>query len=212
MTLDTHTPCRSKGEHAVNDNLSDIICIVDRSGSMDAIRSDAIGGFNTFLNDQKQQPGKATLSLVLFNHEYELVYDNIDITKVPPLNEDTYRPQGMTALLDAVGRTIDAVGNRLAATPEPERPGKVIVAILTDGLENSSKDYARTKVAEMIRHQQQKYSWDFIFLAANQDAVATARDISIHAEDAFSFEATAEGVRNANLAMSREVSYRRAKR
>jgi uncharacterized protein YegL len=195
----------------MNDNLSDIICIVDRSGSMDAIRSDAIGGFNAFLSDQKQQPGEAKLSLVLFNHEYKLVYDNVDIANVPPLDENTYRPQGMTALLDAVGRTIDAVGQRLSETPEPERPAKVIVAILTDGLENASADYSRSKVADMIRHQQQKYSWDFIFLAANQDAIATASTISIAAKDAISFDATGEGVRNANLMMSQEVARRRAR-
>ena len=193
----------------MNDNLSEIICIVDRSGSMDAIRSDAIGGFNTFLSDQQKEPGEATLSLVLFNHKYKLVYDNIDIAQASPLTEKTYQPQGMTALLDAVGRTIDGVGKRLSKTPETERPGKVIVAILTDGLENASSDYSRDKIAKMIQHQQDVYSWDFIFLAANQDAIATARTMSIDAQDAISFDATGEGVRNAQAVMSQQVAYRR---
>ena len=193
----------------MNDNLSEIVCIVDRSGSMDSIRSDAIGGFNAFLSDQKQQPGEAMLSLVLFNHEYKLVYDHIDIAKTPKLTDKTYQPAGMTALLDAVGRTIDAVGERLAATPEAQRPAKVIVAILTDGLENASKDYSRDKVAKMIQRQQQKYSWEFIFLAANQDAIAAAQDISITAKDAVAFTSTGEGVRTAYTAMSAEVTRRR---
>jgi uncharacterized protein YegL len=193
----------------MNEHLSEIVCIVDRSGSMDAIRTDAIGGFNTFLTDQKQEPGEATLSLVLFNHQYTLAYDNIRLDKVRPLNEKTYVPQGMTALLDAVGRTIDAVGERLSRTPEPERPSKVIVAILTDGLENASREYSRGKVAEMIQHQREKYSWEFIFLAANQDAIASARSISIAAEDAFAFQATGAGVRHANMQMSQEIARRR---
>ena len=193
----------------MKDNLSDIICILDRSGSMESIRSDAIGGFNTFLADQKQQPGEAYFTLVLFNHDYLLVHDHVPIAQAKPLDGRTYQPQGTTALLDAVGRTIDDVGNRLSGTPEPERPSKVIVAILTDGLENASKDYSRDRVAQMIKHQQEKYSWEFIFLAANQDAIATAREISIAAKDAMTFAATPDGVYNANLQMSREVARRR---
>ena len=121
----------------------------------------------------------------------------------------TYVPAGMTALLDAVGRTIDAVGQRLSDTPEAERPGKVIVAILTDGLENASKDYSRGKVSEMIQHQRDVYKWEFIFLAANQDAIASARSISIHAHDAMPFQSTGEGVRHAYASMSEEVTRRR---
>lgn len=196
----------------MNDNLSEIICIVDRSGSMGSIRSDAIGGFNVFLEDQKKAPGEAHLSLVLFNDQYELVHDHVDIQRVPELNEETYQPSGTTALLDAVGRTIDRVGQRLAKTAEHDKPCKVIVAILTDGLENASSDYSRAKIAEMIEHQQKVYSWEFIFLAANQDAIATASSMSIHAKDAISFDATGEGVRNANLRMSQEVAYRRARK
>ncbi len=195
----------------MNDNLSEIICIIDRSGSMDAIASDAIGGFNAFLSDQKKQPGEAAFTLALFNDGYELVHDNVDIQNVADLNENTYRPGGTTALLDAVGRTIDAVGVRLAQTPEAQRPGKVIVAILTDGLENASSDYSSSRIAEMIKHQQDAYSWEFIFLAANQDALATAGSMNINAKDAVSFDATGKGVRNANMRMSRMVADRRSK-
>jgi uncharacterized protein YegL len=195
----------------MNDNLSEIVCIVDRSGSMDAIRSDAIGGFNSFLNEQKKEPGDATLSLVLFNHEYALVHDNVNIAEVPPLDGKTYVPQGMTALLDAIGRTLDSVGQRLSQTPEAKRPRKVIVAILTDGLENASREYSRGKVSEMIKHQREVYSWEFIFLAANQDAIASAKSISIGAKDAVAFQSTGEGIRSAHAVMSREVARRRRK-
>ena len=116
----------------------------------------------------------------------------------------------MTALLDAIGRTIDAIGARLATTPEDQRPGKVIVAILTDGMENASRDYNNRRVADMISHQQEKYAWEFIFLAANQDAIATAQTLSIQAKDAIAFDATGQGVRMAMARVSEETTKRRS--
>jgi uncharacterized protein YegL len=193
----------------MKEQLSDIICIVDRSGSMAQITSDAIGGFNTFLQAQKEEPGEARLSLVLFDHEYLLVHDAVPIATVPPLTGETYVPRGTTALLDAIGRTIAAVGERLAATPEPERPGKVIVAILTDGLENASREYTHERISEMIRHQREEYAWEFVFLAANQDAIAAAVSLSINAKDAYSFDASADGIVAAYARMSEEVSFKR---
>lgn len=181
----------------MNADLTEIICIIDRSGSMDSIRTDAIGGFNAFLGAQQQLPGQARLTLVLFNHEYERVLDGTPLPDVQPLSDETYQPAGTTALLDAVGRTIDDVGQRLAATPEAERPGKVLVCILTDGLENSSSDYTRERVQAMIQHQQETYAWEFAFLAANQDAFAEAGGLSIAAHDAAGFAATSTGVREA---------------
>ena len=136
----------------MKERLTEIISIVDRSGSMQSILDDAIGGFNTFLAAQQRQPGQAKLSLILFDNEYQVVHQAVDIQQVEPLNQDTYVPRGSTALLDAVGKTIDAVGERLAATPESERPSQVIVSILTDGYENASQTYSKPKVAEMIKH------------------------------------------------------------
>jgi uncharacterized protein YegL len=190
-------------------DLTEIAFVLDRSGSMNAIAGDAIGGFNTFLSQQQALPGAAHLTLVLFDHEYLVVHDNVKIADVAPLNERTYVPRGMTALLDAVGRTVDAIGVRLAATPEDQRPAKVIVAILTDGLENASRDYTAARVSEMIRHQQQKYSWEFIFLAANQDAIATAGALAIQPKDAIAFTATGQGVRMAMARVSEETALRR---
>jgi uncharacterized protein YegL len=190
-------------------DLTDIAFVLDRSGSMNSIAGDAIGGFNTFLAQQQAQPGAAHLTLVLFDHEYLVPHDNVDIHNVPPLDARSYVPRGMTALLDAIGRTIDTVGVRLAATPESGRPGKVIVAILTDGMENASRDYTNAKVAAMIRHQQEKYSWEFIFLAANQDAIKAAEAIAIQPKDAIAFQATGQGVRMAMARVSEETARRR---
>jgi len=191
--------------------LSEIICVVDRSGSMGAIRSDAIGGFNTFLQTQKDLPGDAKFTLILFNDSYDIVYDGAPIKEVKNLISKTYVPRGNTALYDAVGRAIDTVGLRLANTPEEERPEKVIVAILTDGEENSSKEYSLQRINEMIKHQKEVYSWEVVFLAANMDAVAAAQTLGIQSKDAFSFVATGKGIRSAYKDMSRSVSQYRTK-
>jgi uncharacterized protein YegL len=193
-------------------DLTEIAFVLDRSGSMQAIAGDAIGGFNAFLAQQQAERGAARLTLVLFDHEYLVAAEHVEIGAVAPLDERSYVPRGMTALLDAVGRTVDAVGVRLAQTPEEERPAKVIVAILTDGLENASREYGYGRVAEMIRHQQEKYGWEFVFLAANQDAMAAAGKLAIRAQDAVAFEATGAGVRMAMARVSEETSRRRAGR
>ena len=192
-------------------DLTEIAFVLDRSGSMNPITADAIGGFNTFLLAQQALSGQARLTLVLFDHEYLVAHNNVDIHAVPPLDNKTYVPRGMTALLDAVGRTIDDMGVRLAGTPEEDRPAKVIVAILTDGQENASRDYTFAKVSAMIKHQQEKYSWEFIFLAANQDAIAAAGAISIQPKDAIAFQATPMGVRAAHDQLSAEITKRRSR-
>jgi uncharacterized protein YegL len=191
--------------------LSEIICVVDRSGSMGPIKNDAIGGFNTFLQAQKELPGDAKLTLILFNQGYDIVHDGTPIKEVKNLNSKNYVPSGNTALYDAVGRAIDTVGGRLANTPEEERPEKVIVAILTDGEENSSKEYHLARINEMITHQKEVYNWEVVFLAANMDAVATAQTLGIQSKDAFNFVATGKGVRSAYVDMSRSVSAYRIK-
>lgn len=195
----------------MNTNLTEIACVLDRSGSMEPIREDAIGGFNSFLESQKKQPGEARLTLVLFDNEYLVPENGTPLARVKPLDATTYVPRGSTALYDAIGRTINEVGARLAATPEPDRPGKVIVAILTDGQENASTEFTRETIAGMISHQRKAYSWEFVFLAANQDAVTAARDIAIPAPSAFEFKADKEGMAQAMCLMSSEVTRRRGR-
>jgi len=195
----------------MKDNLTEIVCVIDRSGSMQAVRSDAIGGFNSFIEEQKKVPGGATLTVVLFNHEYEFLHRCVALEGVK-LDGENYVPGGTTALLDAVGRTIDDVGNRLSNTSEADRPGKVIVTILTDGLENASKDYTRNRINEMIKHQREKYGWEFVFLAANQDAFAEGASMGIPRDTTMAFAATPEGTKGAWSDTSRTVSRLRTNR
>lgn len=190
----------------MNNNLVHVACVIDRSGSMSTVCSDAIGGFNTFLEEQKKGPGEAVLTLVLFDHEYLVVHDAVPVASVAPLDETTYVPRGNTALLDAIGRTIDDLGARLAAMPEEERPGGVIVAILTDGHENSSLEYTRRRVAEMIEHQRTVYNWSFVFLAANQDAIDEAKKMNMDPALAFRYDGTAHGTRSVMRTMSSTTS------
>ncbi len=163
----------------MNEKLTHIILVIDRSGSMDAVRTDAIGGFNTFLEDQKKHPDEATVTLALFNHKYSLVHDFKPIQEVEKLDMKTYVPQGQTALLDAIGRTMDDVGKKLVAIQEDERPSKVIMAILTDGMENASSDYSRAKILEMIKQQEESYGWQIMYLAANQDAIREGASLGV---------------------------------
>src|SRR5574343_68862 len=133
--------------------LSEIVCVIDRSGSMRSIVNDAIGGLNTFIESQKNVPGEANMTIVLFDHEYLVSHNGVNIKLVQPFTTDTYVPRGTTALLDAIGRAITTVGERLNNTKEEDKPEKVIVAILTDGYENASREYTNSKINEMINHQ-----------------------------------------------------------
>jgi len=178
----------------MKEDLTDINIVLDRSGSMSSVRDDTIGGFNTFLQSQKEAPGEAQLTLVQFDHEYEIVYNGVDVQSVSELTTKTFVPRGSTALLDAIGRTINSTGARLAEMPEEERPGKVIFVILTDGEENSSAEFTKDQINEMIKLQTEIYNWDFVFLGANQDAIKTGASIGIVAGNAMTYAATADGV------------------
>ncbi len=160
-------------------DLTEIAFVLDRSGSMQSIAPIAIRGFNDFLTAHQTAPGQARLTLVLFDDEYLVSAASLPVAEVVPLDETTFVPRGCTALLDAIGRTIDELGERLSRMSEAERPGAVIVAILTDGLENASSDYKLKDVASRIRHQRETYKWEFLFLGANQDAIATAARMNI---------------------------------
>jgi len=190
----------------MNKNLTEIAYILDRSGSMNRMVKPAITGFNQFLAQQQQAPGEARLSLVLFNHRIRAPYLSTPIEEVAKLDRDSYIPRGGTALLDAIGTTVVHIGKRLAKTPETERPGQVVVAIFTDGRENSSTKYDRNRIAQMISHQQEKYSWKFLFLGANQDAIAEAAQLGIAPGDAGNVEFTEAGILASSLAISRKLN------
>lgn len=156
----------------------EIIDITDVSGSMQDIRSDIIGGFNTLVADQKKVPGEARLTYVQFDHEYTLKYAGKDIQHVPELAEGDYVPRGSTALFDAIGRTLNEQGQRIAAEKWAD---KVIVCIRTDGFENSSKEYKLERIKEMIKHAQE-HGWTFMFSAADQDAFAAGSSLGISSQ------------------------------
>ena len=165
-------------------DLTETVAIVDRSGSMAVILDDAQGGVNSLIKDQKNGDGECNFTLVQFDTEYEVIHDGIPIGDV---SEYELKPRGGTALLDAIGQTINTVGNRLSKMPESERPSLVVVAIATDGHENSSKEFNKSQIKEMIERQQNVYSWKFIFLGANQDAFSEAGGIGINAQSAADF-------------------------
>lgn len=191
--------------------LTEIVAVIDKSGSMDAIREDAMGAFNRFLSDQKNLPGEATFTLTLFDTNYNIVHARKPIKDVPELIRETYVPSGFTALTDAVGRTIDEVGKRLFDTPEPERPERVVMVIVTDGQENSSKEYSRQTVLDKIEHQTNVYQWEFVFLAAGPDAMKEAQRIGIKLPNVVAFAANDGGayVRKMRSLSSNVGSYRR---
>ena len=177
----------------MKDNLTDISVVLDRSGSMEMVKSDTIGGFNAFVESQKKADGDATLTLAQFDNVYDVIHEAVDIQSVPELTDTTFVPRGMTALLDAIGRTINSTGARLKAMDEADRPGKVIFVILTDGAENASREFTRGMVNEMIKTQTEQYNWDFVFLGANQDAIATGASLGISRGNSIRYSANAEG-------------------
>ena len=185
---------------------TEIAFILDRSGSMKSCQQAAIDGFNRFLADQQQIEGLAKLTLVLFDDEYCVPISSIPVQEIVPLTDDTYQPQGCTALLDAIGKTVDDLGLRLGALAEKDRPGQVVVAILTDGLENASQRFNWKEIAGKIKYQTDTYKWIFLFLGANQDAIATASNLSIAANNAANYVADTAGSRAGQAAFSRKMS------
>jgi Mg-chelatase subunit ChlD len=184
---------------------TDVTIVLDRSGSMEAIRSDVIGAFNAFVHDQQQLSGACRLTLVQFDDEYEIVCRARPIAEVPDLNHDSFVPRGSTSLLDAIGRTIRELDKRLAHEDGPDGAARALVAILTDGLENASTDFKRNDVFQMIKERTER-GWAFLFLAANQDAIAEGGRLGISALQSLNFVATAAGVHDGTQALSDAVA------
>lgn len=193
----------------MKENLTELVFILDRSGSMAGLESDTIGGFNSMIEKQKEEPGDAYVTTVLFDHEYKLLHDHVNLKDVKPMAKEEYSARGTTALLDAIGKTIDDIGVRLNETLEEERPSKVIFVITTDGYENASRVYSKTKVKKMIEHQQSKYSWVFMFLGANMDAVGEAASLGINTDFSRTYTANEYGTKSVYTAMSNSLSFAR---
>lgn len=191
-------------------NTTELVFILDKSGSMSGLESDTIGGYNAMLKKQQKEKGEAIVTTVLFDDNYELLHDRINIKGIAPMTEKEYFVEGCTALLDAIGKTIHKIGNAQKHTSPEHRANKVMFVITTDGLENASREYTYEKIKEMIENQKAKYSWEFIFLGANIDAIATAKRFGISADRAVNYHADSKGTRLNYKAVSEVVSCLRA--
>ena len=189
----------------MNKNLFEIAYILDRSGSMSRMVEPAIAGFNQFLSEQRDAPGDARLSLILFDDQYEVPCNRLPLGEVPELDTTTYVPRATTALLDAIGRTINQIDQKLATMLEAERPGKVMVAIFTDGFENASREFSLDRINSLIREKREEHGWEFLFLAANQDAIASAGRMGIDPKMAGTVKFSKEGVHSSSSSMSRKM-------
>src|SRR5215212_2259363 len=184
---------------------TDITVVLDRSGSMESIAGDVIGGLNTFIRAQAQVEGEACFTLVQFDDQYEVVHAHVPVQDVPPLTHQAYVPRGTTALLDAIGRTIVATGSRFAMMAEADRPQVVVFAVQTDGFENASQEFSRQQVSDMLRHQETKYAWQFVFLAADQDAIAEGGRMGFASASALDYDKDGDGVAALYDAMASKV-------
>ena len=194
------------------ENFTSINVIIDESGSMGHLVQDTVGGFNKFLADQKEVPGDAVFTLCLFSTKHHYPFDFVKLADVPALTSRSYKPGGSTALLDAIGTTINSVGAKLSAMPEEERPSKVIFLIITDGEENASKEFTKAQVASMVSHQRDIYSWEFVFMGANIDAIAEGGSLGIASHNAINYSASAAGTARLYGDVSRSLrTYRSSK-
>ena len=193
-------------------NLTEIVFILDRSGSMAGLVDDTIGGFNSMIRRQKDEAGQAYVSTVLFDNYTEVIHDRLDIRKIHPLTRKEYYVRGCTALLDAVGQSIRHIGNVHKYAREEDRPGKTLFIITTDGMENASREYTYERVRKMIEHQREKYGWEFLFLGANMDAAREAARFGIEEDRAANYHADRQGTAVIYEAMSEAVCSVRADR
>ena len=191
-------------------NLTELVFILDRSGSMSGLERDTIGGFNAMIEKQRKEPGEALISTVLFDNESEVIHDRVDIQKIEPMTDKDYYVRGCTALLDAVGGAIHHIGNVHKYAREEDRPEKTLFVITTDGMENASRKYSYDRVRAMIQRQKEKYGWEFIFLGANIDAAREAARFGIDEDRAANYNADSKGTAVIYEAMSEVVCNVRA--
>ena len=193
-------------------NLTEIVFILDRSGSMAGLENDTIGGFNAMIEKQKREPGEAYISTILFDNVSEVIHDRVDVQKVEPLTRKEYYVRGCTALLDAVGGAIHHIGNVHKYAREEDRPEKTLFVVTTDGMENASRKYSYDRLKTMIQRQKERYGWEFIFLGANIDATREAARFGIDEDRAANYHADHKGTAVIYEAMSEVVCNVRASR
>lgn len=182
-----------RGEQEMKKNLTELVMILDKSGSMSGLESDTIGGYRSMLEKQKETEGEVLVSTILFNERTSVIHNRESLNKVEPMTRREYIPGGCTALLDAVGSSIDHIVGVHRNLPDDQRPAKTIFVIITDGLENASREYSSAKVKKMIETETKKYGWEFIFLGANIDAVETAGRFGIDADHSVNYHSDPVG-------------------
>ncbi len=187
-------------------NLTEIVFILDRSGSMGGLEADTIGGYNSLLEKQKKEDGEAIISTVLFDDRQEVLHDRVNLEHIKPITDKEYYVRGCTALLDALGGAIHHIGNVHKYAREEDRPEKTLFIITTDGMENSSRRYTYDKVKKMVEHQKAKYGWEFLFLGANMDAIEVAGRFGIGADRAVNYECDTVGTALNYQVLSEAVS------
>ena len=187
-------------------DLTELVFILDRSGSMSGMEQDTIGGFNSMIEKQKKEEGECLVSVVLFDSEISVLYDRVPISEVPAMTDKEYYTRGCTALLDAMGGAIHHIGNVHQYAREEDVPEKTVFVITTDGMENASVRYSAEKVRQMVKHEQDKYGWEFLFLGANIDAVETARRYGLREGHAVRFHNDREGIELNYKVMAETVS------
>lgn len=192
--------------------LTEVIFILDRSGSMSGLEADTIGGFNSMIAKQKKEDGEAYISTVLFDDVSEVLYDRVPVNKIEPMNENQYYVRGCTALLDAIGGAIHHIDNVHKYIKKEDRPEKTLFIITTDGMENSSRRYSYDKVKKMVEKQKKKHGWEFLFLGANIDAIEVAGRFGISANRAINYESDRKGTQLNYEVLSKTVSCFRAAR
>lgn len=192
--------------------LTEVVFILDRSGSMSGLEADTIGGFNSMISKQKKEDGEAVISTVLFDDQQEVVYDRQPVKMVEPMTDRQYYVRGCTALLDAIGGAIHHIGNVHKYAREEDRPEKTMFIITTDGMENASRFYTYDRVKYMVERQKEKYGWEFLFLGANIDAISVAAPFGINADRAINYECDQVGTSLNYQVMSETITaLRRAK-
>ena len=191
-------------------NRTELAFILDRSGSMCGLEADTIGGYNAMLEKQKKEAGEAIVTTVLFDDQYELLHDRIDLRGIAPITDREYYVRGSTALLDAIGKTIQKIANVQKRTAPELRADRVLFVITTDGQENASREYSYSKVKALVERQKKQYGWEFLFLGANIDAIATAQRFGIEADRAVDYHADGEGTQLNYQVLSETVSCVRA--
>jgi uncharacterized protein YegL len=174
-------------------DLTELVFILDKSGSMAGLEADTVGGFNSMIERQKKEPGEALVSAVLFSDESAVIYDRVDLSKIEPMTDKQYCVGGCTALIDAIGGAVHHIGSVHKYAREEDRPEHTVFVITTDGMENASHRYSAARVREMVNRQKEKYGWEFLFLGANIDAVETAAHFGIGQDRAVTFRNDGQG-------------------